>query len=161
MTTPDACYIVHTISSSSSHLGSVPLKPRPLSLSLLAHGRHHVGVVRVPEGGVYGGGGGQHVSGVAEGGQVAHGHVSGQGGGAEGRALVVQAFGELLVGVAAALVLFGLVGHLAVPRLDALLLHGQRSVHLRAGRHRERPAAPAPLTPRPPPPGSPLTLCSL
>lgn len=43
----------------------------------------------MPEGRMDGGGGGEHVSGVAEGRQVTHGHVSGQGGRAEGRALVV------------------------------------------------------------------------
>lgn len=82
------------------------------------------------KGRVYWGGSGEHVSGVAERRQVAHGHVSGQGGGAEGRALVVQAFGELLVAVAAPPALFGLVGHFPVACLYSLLLHGQRPVHL-------------------------------
>lgn len=77
------------------------------------------------EGRVYGCGRGQHVSSVAEGRQVTHGHVTGQGGGAEGRAL-----GELLVAVAAAFALLGLVGHFPVACLDSLLLHGQRPVHL-------------------------------
>lgn len=104
--------------------------PPPPVLPVSAHGRHHVRVVRVPKGRVYGGGRGEHVSGVAEGRQVAHGHVSGH---AEGGALLVQALGELLVGVAAPLVLLGLVGHFSVPRLDPLLLHGQRPVHLRKG----------------------------
>lgn len=73
-------------------------------LTLSAHGRHHVRVVRVPKGRVYRGGRGKHVSSVAKMWQVAHGHVSGQR--AEGRALVVQAFGKLLVAVAAPLALF-------------------------------------------------------
>lgn len=84
----------------------------------------------MPKGRVYGGGGGEHVSGVAERRQVAHGHVSGQGGRAEGGGLIVEAFGEFLVGVPAPLILFGFVGHFAVPRLYSLLLHGQRPVHL-------------------------------
>lgn len=100
-------------------------------LALSAHGRHHVRVVRVPKGRVYWGGRGKHVSSVAERRQVAHGHVSGQGGGAEGRALVVQASGKLLVAIAAPLALFGFVGHFPVACLYSLLLHGQRSVHLR------------------------------
>lgn len=67
---------------------------------------------------------------MAERWQVAHGHVSGQRGSTEGRALVVQAFGELLVAVAAPLALFGFVGHLSVTCLYPLLFHGERSVHL-------------------------------
>lgn len=70
------------------------------------------------------------MSSVAERRQVAHGHVSGQRGGAEGRGLVVNAFREFLVTLAAALVLFGFVGHFPVACLDSLLFHGQRSVHL-------------------------------
>ena len=84
----------------------------------------------MPKGGVYRGGGGEHVSSMAERWQVAHGHVSSQRGGAEGRALVLQTFGKLLVAVAAPLALFGFVGHLPVACLYPLLLHGQRSVHL-------------------------------
>lgn len=84
----------------------------------------------MPEGRVYWGGRGKHVSSVAERRQVAHGHVSGQRGGAEGRALVVHAFGEVLVAIAAPLVLFGFVGHLPVACLYSLLFHGQWSVHL-------------------------------
>lgn len=99
-------------------------------LTLSAHGRHHVRVVRVPKGRVYRGGRGEHVSSVAEGRQVAHGHVSGQRGGTEGRALVVQAFGKLLVAIAAPLALFGFVGHFSVACLYSLFFHGQRSVHL-------------------------------
>lgn len=94
------------------------------------HGRHHVGVVRVAKRRVYWGGCREHVSGVAERWQVAHGHVSGQGGGAEGRVLVMQAFGKLLVAVADPLALFGLVGHFTVACLYSLLFHGQRPVHL-------------------------------
>ena len=82
----------------------------------------------MPKGRVYRGGRGEHVSRVAERRQVAHGHVSGQR--AEGRALVVQAFGKLLVAVAAPLALFGFVGHFSVACLYSLLLHGQGSVHL-------------------------------
>ena len=73
----------------------------------------------------------QHVSGVAEGGKVAHvGHVSSQGGSTERRGLLVHALRELLVTVVAPPALLGLVGHLAVACLDPFLLHGQRSVHL-------------------------------
>ncbi len=85
----------------------------------------------MPKGRVYRGGRGKHVSSVAERRQVAHGHVSGQRGGTEGRALVVQAFGKLLVAIAAPLALFGFVGHFSVARLYSLLFHGQRSVYLR------------------------------
>lgn len=83
----------------------------------------------MPEGRVYGGRGGEHVS-MAERRQVAHGHVSSQGCRAEGGSLIMKAFGEFLVGVAAPLILFRFVGHFAVPRLYSLLLHGQRPVHL-------------------------------
>lgn len=70
------------------------------------------------------------MSGMGEMGQVAHGHVSSQRGGTEGGALVMHAFGQLLVAVAGPFALLGLVGHLAVARLYSLLLHGQRPVHL-------------------------------
>lgn len=103
----------------------VPVCPHPS-----AHGRHHVRVVWVPKGRVYWGGRGKHVSSVAEGWQVAHGHVSGQRGGAEGGTLVVHAFGEILVAVAAPLVLFGFVGHFPVACLYSFLFHGQWPVHL-------------------------------
>lgn len=59
---------------------------------------------------------------------MAHGHVSGQR--AEGRALVVQAFGKLLVAVAAPSAFFGFVGHFPVACLYSLLFHGHRPVHL-------------------------------
>lgn len=70
------------------------------------------------------------MSSVAKRRQVAHGHVSGQRGGAEGRRLVVNAFGEFLIAITAALALFGFVGHFPVACLDSLLFHGQWSVHL-------------------------------
>lgn len=70
------------------------------------------------------------MSSVAEGWQVAHGHVSGQRGGAEGGTLVMHAFGEVLVAIAAPLVLFGFVGHFPVACLDSFLFHGQWPVHL-------------------------------
>lgn len=76
-----------TPKTASTHLGSFPVEYPPPPPS--AHGRHHVWVVRVPKGRVYGGGCGEHVSGVAERRQVAHGHVSGQGGRAEGGGLIV------------------------------------------------------------------------
>lgn len=107
-------------------------------LTLSAHGRHHVGVVRVAKRWVYRCGRGEHVSSMAERRQVAHGHVSGQGGGAERGALVMQAFGKLLIAVAAPLALFGFVGHLAVTCLYSLLFHGQRPVHLCTDRERRR-----------------------
>lgn len=103
--------------------------PTPV-LVLSAHRRHHVGVVRVAERRVYRGGRGEHVSGVAERRQVTHGHVTGQRGGAEGRVLVVQTFGKLLIAVAAPLVLFGFVGHFPVACLYSFLFHGQRPVHV-------------------------------
>lgn len=127
---------VYTVHSETLALIIQPASEFLCQSSSSAHGRHHVGVVRVPEGRVYGGGSGQHVSSVAEGRQVSHGHGSGQGRGAEGGRLVVHAFGKLLVAVAAALVLLGLVGHFAVARLYSLLLHGQRSVHLFGGEER-------------------------
>lgn len=82
------------------------------------------------EGGVYRGGGRQHVSSVTKVGQVAHGHVSSQRGSAEGRALVVHALGQLLVALTAPLALFGLVGHFAVACLYSFFFHGERPVHL-------------------------------
>lgn len=74
----------------------------------------------------------QHVSRVAEGGQVTHvGHVAGEAVcTAEGRGLVLHALGELVEAVPASLVLLGLAGHLAVACLDAFFLHGQGSVDL-------------------------------
>lgn len=98
----------------------------------LAHGRDHTGGVVGGEGeaggGVHGRGGGQHVAGVREGREG--GHVAGQGGRAEGAALVHQALGEVVHVVLGLFALLGLAGHLPVPGLDALLLHGQRSVDL-------------------------------
>lgn len=84
----------------------------------------------MPEGWVYRGGCGKHVSSVAERRQVTHGHRSGQRRGAEVGGLVVQAFGKFLVAIAAPLALFGFVGHFPVACLYSLLFHGQRSVHL-------------------------------
>lgn len=84
----------------------------------------------MPKGRVYRGGRGEHMSGVAERRQVAHGHVSGQRGCAEGGALFMHAFGELLIAVAAPLVLFGFVGHFPVARLYSFFFHGERPVHL-------------------------------
>ena len=128
MRTPQTACLLHCTQSplvtTSSQVHSVP------ACYPSAHGRHHVRVVVVPKGRVYRGGCGEHVSSVTERWQVAHGHVSGQRGGTEGRALVVQAFGELLVAVAAPLALFGFVGHLSVTCLYPLLFHGERSVHL-------------------------------
>lgn len=98
----------------------------------LTHGCDHTGGVVGGKGeaggGVHGCGGGQHVAGVREGREG--GHVAGQGGRAEGAALVHQAFGEVVHAVLGLFALLGLAGHLPVPGLDALLLHGQRSVNL-------------------------------
>lgn len=78
---------------------------------------------------MYRGGRGEHVvSSVAERWQVPHGHVTGQGGGGEGRALIMQTFGKLLIGVVGPLALFGLVGHFPVASLYSLLFHGERPV---------------------------------
>lgn len=95
--------------------------------------RRAIGVVRVTKGRVDGCGSGQHVSRVAEGGQVTHvGHVAGEARcAAEGRSLVLHALGELVEAVTSTLVPLGLAGHLAVACLDAFLLHGQGSVDLR------------------------------
>lgn len=68
------------------------------------------------------------MSSVAERRQVAHGHVSGQR--AKRRALLVQAFGKLLVAVAAPPVLLGFAGHFSVAGLYSLLFHGHRPVHV-------------------------------
>lgn len=77
---------------------------------------------------MHGSGGGQHVAGVREGREGRH--VAGQGGRAEGAALVHQALGEVVHAVLGLFALLGLAGHLPVPGLDAFLLHGQRSVDL-------------------------------
>ena len=42
----------------------------------------------------------------------------------------MHALGELLKAIAPLLTLLGLVGHLAVARLNALFLHGERPVYL-------------------------------
>ena len=90
------------------------------------------------KGGVDGGWGGQHVSRMAEGWQVAHvWHVSSQGRCTEGRGLVVHGLGQLVKVISASPAFLGLVGHLAVACLNAFLLHGQRPVHLRSG-HEQR-----------------------
>ena len=98
----------------------------------LTHGCDHTGGVvggeREAGGRVHGCGGGQHVAGVREGGEGRH--VAGQGGRAEGAALVHQALGEVVHAVLGLFALLGLAGHLPVPGLDAFLLHGQRSVNL-------------------------------
>lgn len=72
--------------------------------------------------------GGQHVAGVREGREGRH--VAGEGGRAEGAALVHQALGEVIHAVLGLFALLGLAGHLPVPGLDAFLLHGQRSVDI-------------------------------
>ncbi len=77
---------------------------------------------------MHGCGGGQHVARVREGREGRH--VAGQGGRAEGAALVHQALGEVVHAVLRLFALLGLAGHLPVPGLDAFLLHGQRSVNL-------------------------------
>lgn len=69
---------------------------------------------------------GQHVAGVAEGGDVAErGHMSGEGGRVERAAL-----GEVLQRVVHLFALFGFARHFSVPGLDTFLLHGQGSVNL-------------------------------
>ena len=74
------------------------------------------------------------MSGVAEWRQVAHvAHVAQGSMASERGALVLHALGELVVAVTHPLAALGLAGHLAVACLDALLLHGQRSVHLWRG----------------------------
>lgn len=60
--------------------------------------------------------------------------MAGQGGRAEGAALVHQALGEVVHAVLGLFALLGLVGHLPVPGLDAFLFHGQRSVDLETER---------------------------
>lgn len=59
------------------------------------------------------------------------GHVAGEAWrAAEGRRLVLHAFGQLVEAVPHPLVPLGLAGHLAVARLDSFFLHGQGSVDL-------------------------------
>lgn len=60
---------------------------------------------------------------------MAHGHVSSQRGSAKG-ALVVHAFGVLLIAIISPLGLFGFVGHFTVACLYSLLFHGQRPIHV-------------------------------
>lgn len=81
---------------------------------------------------MHGGGRGQHVAGMREGRE--RGHVTRQGGWAEGTVLFHQAFGEILHAVMGLFALLGLAGHLPVSGLDALLLHGKWSVDLRGER---------------------------
>lgn len=89
------------------------------------------------EGRVDGRGSRQHVSRVAEGGQVTHvGHVAGEARrAAEGGGLVMHALRQLIKAVPCSLVSLGLAGHLAVACLDALFLHGQGSVDLWGAAH--------------------------
>lgn len=101
-----------------------------LRAGTLAHGGDHTGRVVGSEGEagrrVHGRGRGQHVAGVAEGGDVAErGHVSGEGGGVERAAL-----GEVLQRVVHLFALFGFARHFSVSGLDAFLLHGQGSVNI-------------------------------
>lgn len=77
---------------------------------------------------MHGGGRGQHVAGVREGREG--GHVTRQRRRAEGAALLHQALGEVIHAVLGLFALLGLAGHLPVPGLDALFLHGERSVDI-------------------------------
>lgn len=102
-------------------------------VSVLSPGRRPSRVmVRMAERRVDGSGSGQHVSGVAEGGKVAHvGHVSSQARATpKGRRPVMHAFGQLIVAISGTLAPLGLAGHFAVARLDTLLLHGHWPVYL-------------------------------
>lgn len=73
----------------------------------------------------------QNVPGVAERWQVAHGpHVTGQGGRAEGRGLLLHALGKFLKTLGAFLVFLGLVGHFPIPGLNSFLFHGQGPIHI-------------------------------
>lgn len=75
--------------------------------------------------------GGQDVSRVAEGREVAHRcHVSSQSRRAEGGRLLLHALGQLLEALCPFLALLGFVGHLPVPGLDPLLLHSQWPVNI-------------------------------
>lgn len=112
---------------------------RPRGSGALTHGCDHTGGVvggkREARRWVHGCGGGQHVAGVREGREG--GHVAGQGGRAEGAALVHQALGEVVHAVLGLFALLGLTRHLPVPGLDAFLLHGQRSVDLLSKEHKK------------------------
>lgn len=79
-------------------------------------------------GGVHGSGCGQHVAGVREGRKG--GHVTRESGRAEGTVLFHQAFGEIVHAIMGLFALLGFAGHLPVPGLDALFLHGERSVDI-------------------------------
>lgn len=59
--------------------------------------------------------------------------MAGQSGGAERAALLHQALGEVVHAVVGLFALLRLAGHLPVPGLNALLLHGERSVDLGDG----------------------------
>lgn len=75
--------------------------------------------------------GGQDVSGVAEGWEVAYRcHVSSQGSSAKGGGLLLHTLGQLLKALCPLFILLGFVRHLPVPSLDPFLLHGQWPVHL-------------------------------
>lgn len=77
--------------------------------------------------------GGQDVSRVAEGWDVAHRcHVSSQGSSAKRGGLLLHTLGQLLKALRPLLILLGFVGHLPVPSLDPFLLHGQWPVYLGA-----------------------------
>lgn len=96
----------------------------------LPHGSDHArGMVRSKGeagGRVHGRRCGQHVTGVAERGDVTQRrHVSGEGSRVEGAAL-----GEVLQRVVHLFALFGFARHLPVSGLDAFLLHSQGSVNL-------------------------------
>lgn len=96
----------------------------------LPHGGDHAGRVMRSKGEaggrVHGRRCGQHVTGVAERGDVTQGrHMSGEGSRVEGAAL-----GEVLQRVVHLFALFGFARHLPVSGLDAFLLHSQGSVNL-------------------------------
>lgn len=75
--------------------------------------------------------GGQDVSRVAEGWEVAHrSHMSGQGSSTKGGGLLLHTLGQLLKALCPLLILLGLVGHLPVSSLDPFLLHGQWPIHI-------------------------------
>lgn len=96
----------------------------------LPHGGDHAGRMVRSEGEaggrVHGRRCGQHVTGVAERGDVTQRrHMSGEGSRVEGAAL-----GEVLQRLVHLFALFGLARHLPVSGLDAFLLHSQGSVNL-------------------------------
>lgn len=77
---------------------------------------------------MHGSGCGQHVAGVREGRE--RGHVTREGGRAEGTVLIHQTFREVIHAIVGLFALLGLAGHLPVPGLDPLFLHGEWSVDL-------------------------------